>query len=79
MREAWIMKIKVIHKMVGVFGTVLKTLKAKLNQIKIHGRFKTNQKITEFLGSKRILRKVLDWSWDLLFTQSPTITTRHLG
>lgn len=42
----WIMKIKVIHKMVGAFGT----LKTKLNQIKIHGRFKTNQKITELLG-----------------------------
>ena len=59
LKRPWNMKVNVILVVVGTFGTVLKNLKKRLDELEIKGRIGTIP-ITARVKSARTLRRVLN-------------------
>ena len=65
LKKLWNMKVTIVPIVVGAFSTVTKGLLKGLEDLEVGGRVETIQ-TTALLKTARILRRVLDASFDLL-------------
>ena len=65
LKKLWNIKVKIIPIVIGAFGTVSKGLLKGVEDLEVGGRVEIIQ-TTAFLGTARILRKVLETWGDLL-------------